>query len=183
MADAREEGFELIPIDDEEIPPEDDLNAATAAALNDPESPPEVDPGGPEPFGVTSAFDWDAGRYKRHGQQPVRVSGLDALREWCMMALNSTRFAHEVFSARFGMDDPREGLGRGLDDEDDLPSDYEQKIREALIVHDRVADVRDFDIVWDPLEGILRIRRFTVVTDEADTLPFADIQLVAEEAS
>lgn len=182
MADARDEGFELLPIDDAEIPAQDALNAAAAAALGDREDPPSIETAGPIPFGVSWAFDWEAGRFKRHGQSPVRVTGLDALREWCMMAVNSTRFAHGVFSDRFGMDDPNELIGGGLGEDDDIASDAEEKIREALMIHDRIVDVTEFDIEWNPVEGILYLHSFTAVTDEADELPFADIQL-AEEAA
>lgn len=180
MADARDGGFELLPIDDPEVPAEDALNAAMADALGDDTGLAAVETAGPEPFGSTWAFDWEQGRYKRHGGRPVRVTGLAALREWCMMAVNSTRFAHVVFTDRFGIDDPLEGIGTGLGEDDDLPADYEEKIRNALLIHDRIVDVTDFDIEWNPVEGVLYIHYFRVVTDEADELPFSDIQLREE---
>lgn len=173
---AGDEGFELIPPETDPVAPEDELNAATAA-LDDDAPAPEDDPR--IPFGVSWSFDWEAGRFRRQGMSPARVSGLDTLREWCMMALNSARFAHVVFSEEFGIDDPNEPIGEAMDSE--AESDYEEKIRTALIVHDRIADVTDFEMEYDPTEGILYIDSFRVVTDEDEELLIGDLQL-GEEA-
>lgn len=170
---AADEGFELVPPESAEVTPEEELTAAEAAAALPDEQAVQQ-----EPFGYSWSFDWEAGRFRRHGQAPARVSGHDALREWCMMALNSARFAHVVFSDVFGIDSPNEPIGNAIDSE--AESDYEEKIRTALVVHDRIADVIDFEMDYDPTEGILYIDSFVVVTDEDEELPFGDLQLGEE---
>jgi hypothetical protein len=61
-------------------------------------------------------------------------------------------------------------------------SDYEQHLREAVLVHDRVTALQDFKASYDPIEGVLSIHYFEVVTDEDEVVPLRDITLGRAEA-
>lgn len=169
-------GFELVPPNDDVLSPEDDLNAAAASALDDPTVPVVVDGDAPEPFGVSWLFDWSTGRFLRHGQSPARVSGTDALIQWCMMALNSARYAHPVFSDEFGIEKPLDGLGSAGALAEEFASDWGRKTREALLVHDRIVDV-SVTPKYDPVEGVVVVDDLVVVTDEDVELPFPDLRI------
>lgn len=168
-------GFELIPPDDTAVSPEVDLAAAAASALEDPTDPREVAEDAPEPFGVSWRFDYDVGRFVRAGTSPARVAGTDALIEWCMTALHTARFAHPIFSEDFGMEAPNDMLGDAVGDE--AEADYVSRIRDALLVHDRIVEVTDFEIEFDPASGVLYIHTFTVVTDEEERVPFSNVTI------
>jgi hypothetical protein len=166
-------GVELLPADDDAVSPADALKAAAASAVDEPTG--EVVPEPPQPLGMSWAFDWDRGRFIRQGNAPAEVRGLDALREWCLMTVNSARFAHTVFSDEFGVDRPDDLIGEL--DVDEMVSDFEERIREALLVHDRIAGVEDFEADWDPETGILTISEFDVLTDDDMPLDLSGVQL------
>lgn len=174
VPDALSLGVELLPADDDAVDPTTALEAAVASSVDDPTAEVVEDP--PEPFGMSWAFDWSTGRFIRQGDSPAEVRDHDALREWCLAAAHCARFAHAVFSDDFGMERPDDIIGEL--EVAELISDYEQRLREALLVHDRVAGVENFDADWDPATGILTINSFDVLTDEEDdTLSLAGLQL------
>jgi hypothetical protein len=157
---------------------EDRLNAAALGALDDPSvaTPDPTEDAGYEPLGYSWAFDWSAGRFFRQGVSPAVVTGTDALRERCMMALNVARFQSGIFSRSFGFEEPHSDIGREMSTA--TAADFERRLREALVVLDGVTDVQDVDISLDRTTGVIYLNRFTVVNDEEVELPFADIQLV-----
>lgn len=166
-------GFELLPADDDRSSPAEDLDAAAASSLADPDEPVEEDDV-PQPFGFSWFFDFELGRFRRYGTAPARVSGLDALAQVCMMALRSARFGHTVFSDEFGMEDPEDIIGEV--EVDDLSGDYEDRVREALLVIDRVSAV-ELGTDWDAVQGILFITDLTVTTDNDAVLALGDLTL------
>lgn len=171
--DADDLGFELIPADDEELSPAADLDAAEASALG--EAEPEA-PEPPEPTGYTWKFDWAAGRFMRHGSSPARIFGLDALAERCMMAVNSARYAHPVFSDEFGVEDPTAGIGEVGPAAVEFADDWRVKVRDALMVFDDVTDVQ-VEPEYDPLQGVIVLRDLVVTTNEEVELSFPDIRI------
>ncbi len=171
--DAETLGFALLPADDDGSLPGDDLDAAAASSLADPDDPTEEEDV-PQPFGYSWFFDFAAGQFVRNGPTPARVSGLDALAQVCMMALRSARFAHTVFSEVFGMEDPEDVIGESAVDE--LAGDYEARVREALLVIDRVSAV-DLSADFDPVQGVLFISGLTVTTDDDAELALGDLTL------
>jgi hypothetical protein len=177
MADADELGFELLPADDEGIEPDADIAAAVASALDDPTAL-VVEEGNdaPEPFGYTWAFDFEAGRMIRRGGEPARVSGFEALKQRCLMALYSARYAHPVFSEEFGIEDPQHGLGLTGDEAREAALDWREMIRDALLALEDVSDVVCTP-TFDPLAGVIVIPDLTVTTNEEVELPFDDIRL------
>jgi hypothetical protein len=175
-SDASDLGFELVPPTDDELSPEYDLAAAAAGALDDGLSPvPDDEPPG-EPTGYSWAFDWSAGRFARQGSSPARVSGLDAVAERCMMALNSARYAHPVFSDEFGTEQPQRGIGTTGQEAREAADDWTVAVRDALLVIDEVTDVH-VSPEYDPIEGAIFLRDLSVTTNEDVVLPFPDIRI------
>jgi hypothetical protein len=54
-------------------------------------------------------------------------------------------------------------------------ADMKLRITDALLVHDRITAVTDFDMYFDQTEQALVIRNFTVVTDEDQSLVVRDL--------
>lgn len=165
MADAESLGIELLPADDVTIEPEDDLAAAEATALDD--VPPEA--GGedaPMPLGMTWEFDFngDPPGFVRRGEAPAEVSGSDSVRQWCLMAIHTARYAHDAFSDDFGMEEPEDPIGETWNS--DLLADFRDRMTEALLVHDRIVAVANFEAYFNPQEGVLEIDGFDVVLDD-----------------
>jgi hypothetical protein len=170
-------GFELLPVDDADIiTPEEALNAAAASALEEPEAEDEFVEDAPEPFGVSWAFDFEAGRFVRHGQSPARVSGHEALKQWCLMAAYSARYAHVIFSENFGTERPQGVLGEAGLRAHEAAADFRRNVRDAWMGHDRIADVT-LDVEYDPMEGVVWLRNAEAITDEDEAIPFDDIRL------
>lgn len=175
MATADEPGFELLPSDDETLSPADELAASAAGAVAEAgEITPEADPA-PAPFGRTWVFDFETGRFVRSGTSPLPTTGFGALEQWILMAVHTARFAHSVFSDDFGMEEPEKGIGELRSGE--MIADYEQRLREAVLVHDRVTALENFTASYNPIEGVLTITYFEVVTDEGEVIPMTDITL------
>lgn len=168
-------GFDLLPTDDDEVPPEDDVDAAEAAALTEPDAEAELGEDAPMPYGRTWLFDFPAGRTQRQGAAPAETRGLGALRMWCLMAIYSARYAHGVFSDEFGMEHPEVPIGELPSDE--AAADYGRRLEEALLVHDRVVAVENYKATVNPLEGVLEIETFDVVTDEDERIQFAGVMV------
>lgn len=173
-------GFELLPSDDEGLSPTAARAAAVAGAVAEPGAiVPEPDVG-PEPIGRSWLFDFEAGRFVRAGSSPLPAHGLAALEQWVLMAAHAARYAHSVFTDEFGMEHPDGGIGElGTAA---MISDYEQRLREAILVHDRITALQDFRASYNPIEGVLSIAYFEVVTDEEDVVPLADVTLGRAEA-
>jgi hypothetical protein len=152
-----------------ELTPEADLEAAEASALAGVDPLSEAEP--PEPFGRTPLFNFLEGRYVRAGGSPVFVTGHEALKQWCLMAIYTARFAHPgIFSDEFGMEEPDSVLGEAAEAQEAV-SDWGERMREALLVHERIVDVQAFEATFDEDEGVVYVNMFTVVTDEEDEVP------------
>lgn len=164
---------ELLPDDDDAgVSLEERLNAAVASALRDPDAPLAVDDEA-EPTGYTWAFDFEAGRFVRQGGAPARVTGTEPLKQRCLMALYSARFAHAVFSGTFGMDRPRGTLGAAGHEAVVAADDWRVQAHEALLAVVGVSDV-ELRAEYDAVAGIILIRDLVVTTNEDVELPFDD---------
>lgn len=178
MAD---DNFELIPVEDDLLPTADQqINAATAAALADPDAPAPDPAPAPTPTGYTWAFDFEGGRFVRQGGSPARVTGYEPLKQRVLMALNSARYAHAVFSTQFGVEAPLRGIGEAGQDALIAADDWRVQIREALMVFEDVADVA-VTVTYDPVAGVLRLTEFVITTNEDVELPFDDIRISVED--
>lgn len=165
--------FELLPADDEGLAPDEARGAAVAGAVGEAVAP-EAEPP-PVPFGRSWTFDFTAGRFVRAGSSPVPATGFAALEQWVLMVAHTARYAHRVFSDEFGMEHPEAGIGEL--EVAAMISDYEQHLREAILVHDRVTGLENFKASYDSTEGVLTIESFDVVTDEEDVVPVTDVTL------
>lgn len=173
--------IELLPADDDVAPTaEEELNAAVASALVDPEAPPVVVEDAPDPTGYSWAFDFAAGRFVRQGGSPARVTGFEPLKQRVLMALNSARFAHTVFSSSFGVERPTLGIGDAGVDAQIAADDWRVQIREALLVDEEIADVA-VRVAYNPVEGALLLTEFVITTNEDVELPFDDIRITVED--
>lgn len=177
MADAVDLGFELLPVDDAAaVDAATALNAATVGALADPDVPaPDVEVP-PEPFGRTPLFDFANGRFVRRGGEPVYVTGFEALKQWCLMAANAARYAHPIYSDEFGVEKPNAVLGVTGDEAREAGDDYMLKLRDAWLVHDRVAEVEG-RAEFDPVAGVIALKDLAVVTDEEVTVELPDLRV------
>lgn len=170
--------FTLLPAEDPQSTPDDQVAAAVAGALAAPASQTPVTPDPPVPFGRSWQFDFEQGRFIREGGSPAPTSGLfGGLVQWCLMAIHSARYAHPVFSDAFGMENPDDLIGEFADGE--ALADWQRHLVEALLVHERITSVENFDLDWDPSTGILTINSFDVVTDEDQRVSISDVTLNA----
>jgi hypothetical protein len=169
--------FTLVPADDPQSTPAEDLAAAAAGALaiTDVVTPATPDP--PQPLGQTWQFDWQAGQFVRTGQSATPVTDLDAVAEWCQAAMHSARYAHPIFSDVFGMEEPDGIIGELAEGE--AISDWQRSIVEALLVHDRITSVENISLDWDPTTGILTVLSMDVITDEDQSVTVSNVTLQA----
>lgn len=170
--------FSLIPADDPQSTPDQDLSAAITGALSAPLSTIPVTPEPEQPLGRTWIFDFEAGQFARAGGSPAETNGLGAVEQWCQMAIKSARFAHPVFSQEFGMEEPDSIIGEFALGE--ALAEWEANLIEALLVHERITTVENFDLLWDPSTGILTINSFDVITDEDEAFTVNQITLQAD---
>lgn len=167
--------FELLPADDEGLSPARGLQASIAGAVAEPGAIIPEPTDAPTPFGRSWAFDFEKGRFIRAGSSPIPTAGFASLQQWILMMAHSARYAHRVFSDDFGIEHPTDGIGELRAAE--LVSDYEQRLREGLLVHERVTGLENFDAAYDPSTGVLTIAYFEVVTDEEEVVPVQDVTL------
>lgn len=167
--------FTLLPAEDPQATPDQQVAAAVAGALATPLSLQTVTPPPPQPFGRSWRFDWETGQFVHAGQSPAPTSGLGAVQEWCLMALHVARYESPVFSDAFGIEDPDSPLGEFAVGE--ILSDWQRHIVEALLVHERITSVENFSLDWDPTVGVLTINNFDVVTDENQRFSVSDVTL------
>lgn len=191
--------------EDEGVTPEQEVDAAAAAAV-DASDPEPLVADTVEPFGRTPLFDFREGVMVRVGSrrrttllvpapevtpspdlelgrvlgqsdpgEVVWVTGLRALEQWCLMAIYSARYAHPVFSENFGMESPESGIGE-LVDVGEFISDYGDRLTEALLVHERIAAVENIEGSFDEEEQTILIT-FEVVTDEEERLSIGPLTL------
>lgn len=208
MSDQSIDDFTLLPLDDLGSTPDEDLAAAAASALE--QFPEPAEPVPPVPFGRTPLFDFDKGRFRRHGDpivttgeidlypgddvypgedlypgstpglvvlasSPAMVTGKDALRQWCLMAVHSARYAHGVFTSNFGMELPDSLIGEATDISGKM-ADWGERLRRALTVHERIVAVSEYEATWVEEQNVVVIS-FTVVTDEDEQLSFGPLDV------
>ncbi len=172
-----DEGFELLPSEEEEdVSPDEALEAAVSSALDDPfDAEIVADP--PIPLGRTWKFDRVAGRFHRSGRSPVEVRGEEALQEWLIAAASTARGAHPIFSDSYGRNRPNEPVGRGGMEVNEFLSDLEEELRETWTQHDRVSDVVNLRADFNPSTGEVVLYEVEVVTDEDERIRFGPLAL------
>lgn len=174
MAD--DPAFSLVPIEDE-VSAEDDLDAAVESALDNPYAATVAkDP--PIPFGSTWAFDYQKGRFIRSAGSPAQVNGAAALVEYIQTSMRTAAGVHPIFPPDFGIVRPEDFLGAA--DPTEAISDFQDRLRTALLAHDRIEDVRDFEAEIDLAQGIITVTNLIIITDQAEVLPLAPFDVEPE---
>lgn len=168
-------GFELLPIEDEDlIEAADQLAAAEASVLDNPFDTSAPAPA-PIPMGRSWLWDPEAERYVRLGNSPVEVRGVDALRQWMYAALQTAQGAHAILPASFGIENPEDWIG--VVDPTDALATFEPRANDALIQHDRIEELDDLTATYDPDGGVITIEDMVVVTDENEAVPLTEVDL------
>lgn len=151
-------GFSLIPGDDE-LTADQRLEATLKGLV--PSQQPDV----PRPLGRGWAFDWATGQFVSHGNAPAAVSGVQQVRMWVEKTLRTARLAHLIYSDEYGTDDPFSEVGKQFTPA--LAGMVARRVSEALLVHDRITAVKDFEFQGGPSEALLVVE-FTVVLDQEE---------------
>jgi hypothetical protein len=165
-----ETGLELIPVAVGEVIDADaQLDAAEASLLDDPLATTTTqDP--VVPFGRTAPFDYATGRFVRLGDGAIPwVSGRDALREWIYASLQTGRGGCPLYDNEVGFERPNDFLGT-VDPAEQMGT-FEERLRDCVLVHERIEDIDDYEADHDPSTGVISLIDLTIVTDEAEALP------------
>ena len=154
-------GFTLLPPDPGVISPDLALDAALAPVV-------ELGPPAAQPLGKGWRFDFLAGQFVQRGTSPMEVSGTDQFTVWAEKCLRTARRAHPIYDAEgFGMEYPFREIGLVMDIE--ILAGLSEAITEALMVHDRVVAVENFQYSQDPFDEAL-YASFSVTLDAAPPL-------------
>lgn len=154
-------GYDLLPADDLTLTADEALESALSAP--DLEADPE-----PLPLGRGWDFDFETGQMRRHGEAPAVVSDIANLRVWIAKALATHRFAHPIYSGRFGTDFPGHLLiGHPFSPE--VAGEYTEALKAAVLAHDRIEQVTDITYSGDLASALLEVS-FTVVLDDEDAV-------------
>jgi hypothetical protein len=158
MASPADLGFDLLPPDPGVLNPDLSLEASLA---------PVVQIGQPDvqPIGRGWAFDFLTGQFVRNGAAPAGVSDIDQMRVWIEKTLRTARYAHPIYTAVYGVDDPDAQIGSPYDGA--LIAAWQQAIVDALMVHDRIAAVDGFAYAQAPYDDGLYVS-FNVTLDSDD---------------
>jgi phage baseplate assembly protein W len=177
----------FLPADDEFAPePDEELDALEASFDAEPEPLGDDDEGisvrladEPPVLGRAWAFDFSSNTSLPPGARgPVAIYGMATLRLWIEKCLYTERGSHPIHPPDYGV----EGLLDMIAEPATVAvaSDLEERIRDALLFHPRISDVRDFDaFVGTPEnddEDVLYVS-FTVVTDEGEDESFDALAL------
>lgn len=107
-------------------------------------------------IGWTYEFDFVERRFVKRGPSFATISEKDALAQWASNVIHTNRFSALVYSDDIGVD--WEGVAKGIGGVGVL----EERISEALMVHDRIERVRDFSAEW---VGRIVFVKFVIETD------------------
>lgn len=167
---------QLLPPLGDELSADQALDAANQQAFESPESSDDVLSPEVQPYGLTWQWDFAKGRFVDYGGTPAVVRDLDNLRIWAETVYNIQRHAHEIFDEDIGV----EGSMMIGDLVDDVASQelYMQAMFDALMVHDRISNVTNFDFDVDTTDPESSYVYFEIHTDGGDVLP---VTLAAQE--
>lgn len=168
----------MIPYDEQVLLDADaQLEAAADSALDDPYG--EVAPEAPPvPFGRTWRFDFERQRFERLGTAPAEVAGYESLEQWLLTAASTAIGVHAAVDPEFGIEAPNGLIGHA--DPTEMVPDWIDGLRDAWMMHDRVVDVDPIEVSYDSTDGTVYIERIEVVTDEGESIVFADIPIAPE---
>lgn len=134
----------------------------------DPEDAPELDLiDDTVPFGIDIELDISGPKLTATRGGDIRLVGeTDALVQWCIMALLTPRGLNLIYPESFGSQ-LHVLVGKNLPP-DAVVGEAVGYIKEALLEHDRIIDVDDFEFS-QLSDGVLNVA-FTVFTDDDESL-------------
>jgi hypothetical protein len=121
-----------------------------------------VDPAPPPPLGRSWAFDFGSESFVRSRGVPLETRGTQTLLGWIDKCLHTERGALPIHPPEYGVVDLRSIFGRPVDQLS--AQELEERFREALTFHPRIADVTDLRLVVDETAGTGHAE-FAVITD------------------
>lgn len=151
----------LLPIDNELYTVDDELSDA----FFDDTDLDETEVQAPRPFGRTWQFDLSAGRLVTYGSRPAEITDMDNLRQWIDIAMNTATGVHPIFPEEYGTDNPQIMLGAEYSPA--LEAEYTEQITKALLFHDRIVAVENFEFQHGDNDEIVYVS-FVVRTDSED---------------
>lgn len=154
-------GFSLTPPIPGIVNPDLAINAALAPVVDDPATD-------QQPLGRGWSFDFLAHEFVFDGLSPANVYDVDQLAVWIEKAVRTAKYAHPIYGDEFGMEDPFALIGEPYTSE--LIGEYVTQVTDALMLHDRINSVTDFNFTQDPFTDQLYVS-FTVVLDDDDVDP------------
>jgi len=161
---------ELIPPLGPDLQAQDALDVASSLlpdTLDLGDAPPESEP---TPFGKSWAWDFARGRFKRYGSSPAPVWDINNLKVWIQLVLNIGRFAHPIYEDDIGVDQDHMMIGQ-LAQDPAAQALYMTTVADALMVHDRITDVTNFDFTDDPDDDEAVDVYFEVTVDDGEVFP------------
>lgn len=155
--------FDLVPADPV-VTPDDELNAAMSGLVPDTTEDPQI------PFGRGWGFDFETNTVL------TEARGLANLQVWIQKTLRTSQLSHPIYSDEYGTVGLTDAIGQRFTSS--MAADMARTITDALLFHDRIAAVQDFQFDSSATDTVLNVS-FTVVTDEGDdvsvTLPTTSI--------
>lgn len=139
---------ELEPLDPGLLDPEEALDISDALVEGDSDATLLINPE-PAPLGQT--IGWDFERYERQGAAahgPHMVRGETALRQWIEKCLRTHAGAHPIHPDGYGMEEPITSFV-GQNRQDVEVTELEEMVREALLFHPAIKDVKGFEATFE----------------------------------
>ena len=135
--------FSLLPSEDPVITPEENLRLAATEALDNTFGVPAPTAVEDEPtvIGRGWAFDFGTGQFRRHGDSPAVVDGVEQIKVWIEKTIYTARFAHAIYSDTYGTDGLNDLIGST---NSGGYGALANTITAALTVHDQIEDVTGF---------------------------------------
>lgn len=159
---------QLTPLDDEPLTPEEMFRLAEEDIEERPETTDVlVEP--PPPIGRGWALDPNKPGFVMSPQHrgPLTTHGLGTLRTWITKVLHTERGVFPIYSTEFGMTRPFDLIGQP--GSETAVADYEDRVRDALLFHPRITEIREFRAEFALSTDEVQVW-FEVVTDTHDIL-------------
>lgn len=154
--------LQLVSTDEDDFTADEEL-----AAVVDPDDADTSDDVETRPFGRSWLVNPDTGLVVTYNGLPIEVQGKDAGRMWCLIAIKTQRFMHAIAPEDYGMEQPTRPLGYVYSAERN--EEYARDIRDALLQHDRIVDVRDFQFRGDLDSTVLEMDCTVIWDDDEET--------------
>ena len=118
-------------------------------------------------FGDSWSFNFVTGQFNKKGDKQVEVTAEeDSFAQWCMLVLHTERGSSAIFSEDIGLE--TEDIISGSVPAPLVSGILEERIIEALSVHDRFQSLDDFS--YDQTSSNIAVVSLSILTTEANTV-------------